>query len=293
MNKGSFFHFVTLCTSVALWSQDPALDGSLERYNGFFIGVGGSYNSVSLSQTLDGTGISDIYSGATLVARGEAGGPTAPFRETETTFSPEGQIGYMQHIGDSPWFLGGKFLYQYLGLTFSNGPLDAFQKGEFTNLSDVNTFIGNSIIQSSQSLLNHELVLMPFFCYSIDRTHFYLGGGVSVFQANFYQYNFVGFADINGNHNDITGSPINLSDSLWMWGGGAQIGAKHFFNPNWFLDFSYGYFVTPKYSFNNSESFTSTTISEGDSYLNRGTAYISSSQSFILQSLTISLNYLF
>ena len=33
---------------------------------------------------------------------------------------------------------------------------------------------------------------------------------VAVFQVNFYQYNFIGFADINGVHNDITGSPRNL-----------------------------------------------------------------------------------
>ena len=93
--------------------------------------------------------------------------------------------------------------------------------------------------------------------------------------------------------NNIRFNTTNFSDSLWMWGGGAQLGAKHFFNSNWFLDFSYGYFVTSKDSFNNSDSFTSTTISDGTSYQNRGTAYITSNQSVVLQSFTVALNYLF
>jgi hypothetical protein len=237
--------------------------------------------------------VSDVYSSGVLVATGQAGGPATPFRETKSTFSPEGQIGYFRHFQNSVWFWGGKFFYQYLGLAFVNQPVDSLQAGNFTTVSGSNSFVGNALVQSSQSLVNHELVLMPFVGRSFNDTHLYLGGGAVVFQADFYQYNFIGFADINGTHEDITGAPTNFSNSKWMWGGGGQIGVTHYLNPNWFLDFAYTYLVTAHYSFQDTAPFSSTTVNGGTTYKNVGTALIDATQQIIVQSFTAVCNFVF
>lgn len=242
---------------------------------------------------MSGIGLTNVYNGATLVATGEAGGVTIPYRETKSIFSPEGEIGYSHHLWDSPWFLGGKFVYQYVGLTFSNGPIDSPQAGAFTTVSGTDDFFGNAIIQSSQTTVNHELVLMPFIGHSLNNTHFYLGAGAVVFQTTFNQYNFIGFADINGTHSDITGTPVNFTNSIWMWGGGGQVGATHYFTPRWFVNFAYSYLVTANYSFSDTEAFTSVTNSEGTNYTNVGTALVDATQRIIMQSLTIALNISF
>lgn len=284
---------IALCVPLCLiCAKEPAKDVCPPR-NGVQIGLGGSYNTVSVTQSMSGIGISDLYNEGVLVGTGQAGGITIPYRETKSIFSPEGQIGCLYHFQQSPWFIGAKLMYQYLGLTFSNGPIDSPQSGEFVTVSGSDSFFGNAIIQSSQTQVNHELALTPFIGRSFNNTYFYLGAAAAVFQADFYQYNFIGFADINGTHNAITGNPVNFSNSIWMWGGGGQIGATHYFSPRWFLDFAYTYLVTANYSFTDSERFSTVTTTGGESYRNLGTALVDSTQRIIAQSFTITWNVLF
>jgi hypothetical protein len=273
--------------------EAPKKNPPILLHNGFQIGLGGSYNSVSLDQYGSGIGISTVTSSGTIVAEGEAGGPAVPYRETKSIFSPVGEIGYFRHFGSKPWFWGGKFFYQYLGLDFSDGPIDSLQSGAFTTVSGSDSFFGNAVIQSSQTLVNHELVLMPFIGRSFNNTHIYLGGGAVVFQVDFHQYNFIGFADVNGTHTDITGTPASFSNSEWMWGGGGQIGVTQYLNPAWFLDFSYTYLVTGHTSFQDSGAFSSSSMAGMTTYITSGTAYINATQRIIVQSLTAALNFLF
>lgn len=282
-----------LACMISLFSCGGASELSNSCPNGFQVGLGGSYNTISMDQSMTGIGVSNLYSGGVLVGTGEAGGIVLPYRETKSIFSPTGEIGYVHHLYDSPWFLGGKFAYQYVGLTFSNGPIDSPQSGAYTTVSGSDSFFGNAIIQSSQSQVNHELILMPFAGRSLNNTHFYLGAGAAVFQVDFYQYNFIGFADINGVHNAITGKPVNFSNSLWMWGGGGQIGMTHYFTPQWFVDLSYTYLVTANYSFSDTESFSSITHTGSGDYTNIGTALVDATQRIITQSVTVALNVLF
>lgn len=83
--------------------------------SGWFAGVGGSYNSVKVDSTVSGIGRTQIYSGSTLVAIGTAGGPAAPFEDTETTFAPLVQLGYFQNVEGSDWLWGTKLSYKYWG----------------------------------------------------------------------------------------------------------------------------------------------------------------------------------
>lgn len=214
---------------------------------GWFVGLGGSFNSVRVDSVLDGTGLTDIYDDSVLVATGTATGPSPPFRETATTFAPLAQLGFIRDVGGCDLSWGTKFSYKYLGLTVSMQNIDAPQFGEFTTTDDppvTTTFTGNAIALSSQVIVNHELALMPFVSRTFRNGRIYLGGGPVVFGTAVRVYGLSSYADINGESTNIGGAPLNLASDPWLWGGACQGGLQYYFRPCCFLDFSYDFMVT-------------------------------------------------
>jgi hypothetical protein len=59
---------------------------------GFFIGLGGSYNSVKFDQDIYAVGVSNAFAGSVLAASGVAQGPSPPIHDTRSTLAPEGQV---------------------------------------------------------------------------------------------------------------------------------------------------------------------------------------------------------
>ena len=97
---------------------DPCPSGCACFSPGWFVGLGGSYNSVRVDQSFTGFGTTNIFEDSELVAVGAAGGPAPPFHSTLTTF-PVAQLGFVKPIENSEWSWGSKFAYKYLGLTVS------------------------------------------------------------------------------------------------------------------------------------------------------------------------------
>lgn len=262
--------------------------------SGIFVGLGGSYNSVKLDQNLFASGVSNVYSGSTLVAYGQAGGPANPFHNTQTTFAPEAQVGYFRHFTDSNWLWGAKFFYEYLGITTTHNNILAPQVGSFTNTNVApaasnTSFTGNVVIQSSQTNVTNELALMPFVGHSITHGFVYFGAGPVVFDTQSDLYQATGYADINGTHADITGTADNFFNSKWVWGGGAQIGMTYFLAHACFLDLNYLYAVTKRFTINNTAPFSS----ETEGFTDTGTLFVSNSQRETVQAVTVSINKIF
>jgi len=85
---------------------------------GFFLGLGGSYNSVDFgTQNVFAVGTSNVYQGGALVSTGSASGPANIYMGSESTFAPSVQGGYFQQFTDSNWLWGAKFSYSYLNAT--------------------------------------------------------------------------------------------------------------------------------------------------------------------------------
>lgn len=258
---------------------------------GFFAGLGGSYNSVKLDQTFNGSADTDVYSGSTLVAYGEAGGPAPPFHSTLSTFAPVAQLGYMRSFCADGWW-GTKFAYKYLGLTFTDQDVESPQSGAFTTTADApadTTFTGHATAQSAQTAVNHELALITFLGRSFGSASVYLGGGPVVFATQSRIYDLSAYADINGMPTNIGGAPINFCSSTWMCGGAAQIGLIYFLSPSCFLDCSYDLMATGPYTQNYSTPFTS----ESDGYTQVGTLFVTTQQRVLAQSATVSFNLRF
>lgn len=273
----------------------PLLAGFGQGYvirNGFFAGVGGSYNSVRVNQRFYAAGTTNLTIDDVPVASGEAAGPAAPFSLTQTTFAPVVQFGFFRSLSDSPWQWGAKFSYKYLGLNFTDYDVVSPQDGHITptnNAAPGDTFTGHEIQDSVQTSVNHQLSLFPLFGRSFKNSQIYFGGGPVVFETQASVYQAIGFANLNSTPTIITGRPVDFSNSLWMWGGGAQFGFIYYLSPTWFLDFSYDFVFTGNYTLNNTSGFVSQTGSLTDT----GVLYITTTRHIFAQSIGVTINKLF
>lgn len=256
---------------------------------GLFARLGESYNPVKFDQYLKANGVSNIYSRSTLVAFGASGGPANPYHATQSTFSPETQMGYFKHFTSSDKLWGVKFLSNYLGIISTDKDLDTLKARSSTNTAGTlsNASFAGNVTQTS---INHELALLAFVGHSFAKSHFYLGAGPSLFGSQSHFYDVTGYTDNSGGHVDVAGSPNSLSNSKWMWGGAAQMGMTYYFNPTWVLDLSYTYAVTGIYSaINNMSAFNST----AGKYSATNPLYMNSSQRVTAQAVTVSVNKVF
>jgi hypothetical protein len=197
-------------------------------------------------------------------------------------------VGYFSHFRDSKWLWGAKFSYSYLDATSTNQNVVIPQVGSFTS-STSDTFTGNVVVRSYQTSIKHHMALMPFVGRSFEKGFVYLGAGPSLSQKESHLNGVIGFADINGTHVNITGTPSNFSSSPWVYGGAAVVGATYFIDHSWFLDLNYTFAMTQTQTSSFSGAFSSAT----DGYTDTGILSGSYGGRVITQSFTISLNKAF
>ena len=258
--------------------------------SGAFGGLGGSYNSVKLEQDLYASGISNVYSSSILVADGTAGGPATPYVNSQSTFAPEAQVGYFKHFTNSNLLWGVKFFDEYLNSTTTDQAVNIPQDGAFTTTGSggSNTFTGHVIISSIQTTVTHELALMPFIGRSFNDTFVYFGAGPTLSQVQYHLNDGTGYADVNGSHDDLTGTPASFSNSIWVWGEAVQVGMAYYFDPSFFLDFDYTY-ATEQYNITNTGPFNSTF----GTYTSTGSLYVNNAQRMTVQGIVVSINKMF
>ncbi len=265
------------------------LSPSIVPRTAFFLGLGGSYNSVNFgNQNVYAQGVSNIYLNGALVAVGSAGGPADPYINTQSTFAPGVQAGYFRHFTDSNWLWGAKFSYSYLRATSINQNVVIPQVGSFTSANS-DTFTGNVVVRSYQTSINQQMTFTPLIGHSFEKSFVYFGVGPSLSQTQSSLNGVIGFADINGGHTNITGTPSSFSSSSWVYGGAAVVGATYFLDQSWFLDLSYTYVRTKVKTNNFSAPFASST----DGYDDTGTLSGYYSGKVITQALTVSINKAF
>ncbi len=249
----------------------------------WFVGLGGSYNSVNFgTQDLTTLGTSNTYSGGALVATGSAAGPASVTMPQQNSFAPSAQFGYFGHFTDSNWLWGAKFAYSYLNTTATYPTLVVPQAGSFTMGGTTTPFTGNALAGSYQTLIDSQMSFLLFAGRSFDNFALYLGVGPSLSQTQTRINGLVGFADINGMHTQITSTPTDFSTSQWAWGGAVSLGVTYFLTPSWFLDFSYTYDATAKQTSSYFAPFTNAT--------GNGTLSGTSAGTVATQAVTVTIN---
>ncbi len=220
-----------------------------------------------------------------MVASGSAGGPAPAFQSTLETFAPLVQVNYLQNIADTDWAWGTKFTYKYLGLSFTDSNIISPQAGTLTSTgASSDTFTGHAVANSELVSVDHELGFLGYLAHSFDRGRIYFGGGPVIFSTQTHIYDFTGYADVNGTHFDVTGTPITLGNSLWMWGGTLQLGMMYYVRPLCYIDISYDVIITGRYT----QSFSTPFSSESGGFTTTGVANITTAQSITAQSLNLS-----
>jgi len=86
------------------------------------------------------------------------------------------------------------------------GPLDRYVARQCAEL------VGRAGRPDRQSI-NDQISMLLFIGHSFDRGFLYLGAGPTLSLTQTYLNGVTGFADINGTHTQITGTPTNLSSS--------------------------------------------------------------------------------
>ena len=283
---------LNVCTALCLLSSSTLIfAGSMGDVNTdnskakLFVGLGGSYNSVQIKQNLYAIG-NATYSGA-VTGAGVAQGPATPFYDTVNTFAPEVQTGIYQHFKDSDHLWGLKFSYQYLGATPTHDSFTARQVGTVNGA----TLIGNLLVGSTQTKVEHELLFLPYIGHSFSKSQVYFGAGPALFGTRSNINDAIGFANLFASPTDITGQPINFSHPEWIWGGAAQLGLSYAFAPDLTVDVNYTYAITGQYNYDASAAFTNFVKSQNITIT--GIGIVNTTQSLANQALSVSINKVF
>lgn len=270
--------------------EPAAVSTSLVPNSAFFAGFGGSFNSVKFTdQNIYAQGVSAVFTDGGFYAGGAAGGSTSPGFGTEETFAPGVQAGYFDHFGNSQWLWGAKFSYNRLGAEAESEHIAVPQDGGFTG-GNTDTFSGNVMVRSYQTKIENQIALMPFVGRSFDKSYVYFGAGPTLSQVKSTLTGVTGFAYINEEHYDITGTPSSFAETNdWVWGGAVTAGATYFFTPNWFIDASYTFSKT-KTKTNDFSTPFSTSV---DEYTDVGILSGNYGTSTNTQTFTVSINRAF
>jgi opacity protein-like surface antigen len=262
--------------------------------SGFYVGLGGSYNSINFgTQNVYAVGTSDVYQNGVKVSSGTAAGPADLYPSNKSGFAPTVQIGYFHNFAGTPWLWGAKFTYSYIGQTSTLNRVLLPQAGAFTYTQSQETvpFTGNAVVGTYQTSISHQLALVPFIGHDFPGGFVYFGAGPTLSNVHTRLNNLVGFADINGNRTDVSGAPLSFSASSWVFGGAMAVGATYFLTPSLFMDANYTVQITATAKENYSGVFTNANGSNGSTTI--GTMVGSSSGNVVTQGLSVTINQKF
>lgn len=268
--------------------------GTTYNSQGFFVGVGGNYNSLRIQQNSWGLGISSLYIDGVYNSTGIAQGNAAPFKNWSQNLAPEVQAGYLRNYNETVYY-GIKFTYQYLGAVATNRDLYLPQIGVLTSSTGTQSpMFGYAIADSVEATLNHDMNLFLLVGKEYGNKSIYLGAGPSLISLQSQNYNSIGYAIVNGETLNVTGLVNYGSPTMWAWGGGAQIGMNYYITPSWFIDASYTFTAFEGRVSRHEQSFANISTMSGDTLLTTGIlATKDSFKTTLLQSINISINRMF
>ena len=255
----------------------------------FYVGLGGGASVTNFSdQSITAIGTSNASNATTgaHIASGSAGGPPINLGlDSDTSFSPVVQAGYFQQIMDTRWLWGAKASYSYVHANSTSSRFRVPQFGSFGTTS----FTGNAIARSFQAGVDHQMSFIPYVGYSFDRSYVYVGAGPTISRVKTKINDLVGFADINGDRTDISGSPQSFSSAGWVLGGAVTIGTTYFLSQSWFLDFNYTYGATKRKTASYYSTFVN--VNTGSNTMYEGGLIGNSVGSSTTQSFAVSINW--
>ncbi|HEY8332860.1 MAG TPA: hypothetical protein VIQ05_03615 [Tardiphaga sp.] len=275
-------------------AQRPLPERSMVPRAGFFVGVGGSAQSLDFgTQDVYAVGTSDVFTNGVLTSSGSAAGPATLYPDHKVQIAFSAQAGYFARFSGSDWLWGAKFGYSYLGASSSIRAALLPQVGSFTptGTTTVVPFTGNALVASYQVHVDHQMTFVPFIGRAFDRGFVYFGAGPTLTQVRTDLNGLIGFADLNGNRTNVSGAPINLTSKSWVLGGAAMVGVTYFLDPTWFIDVNYMFAMTGNNTASYASPFTNPNGTGGTT--NQGTMVGTATARTQTQAVTVTINKLF
>jgi hypothetical protein len=267
---------------------------------GAFVGLGGSYNTVSLLQNLNYKGshnfrdvnFPDILEYTTDV-------DVLKFRSNQNTFAPEAQLGYLSATTPANNFWGIKFSYQYLGLAATNTNT-TINQSFFLQDTDAIVFNERTGAQGVETDINHQLNLIALVGHKFTNANLYIGAGPVVFGTN------INFNNLSSQISQPTvldpqlRTPLTSASSFvttdWIWGGAGQIGFTYFLDPTWFFDVNYTYAGTGTYEVTQVAPIDTKFYNTGSfepQYIESGSLLTTTRNRITVQAVNFTINKLF
>lgn len=190
-----------------------------------FVGIGGGYSNTQFDHDYSATvNVLPPFTTATPVL---AESVTA--EDESDNLAPTLRVGYLQQTSHPNFFWGVEGVYTYLNSSTDSGNFNSFFRTKANNLLSLLLLAGTNIDAN-------------------NTVTFGIGPAVAELQQN------VGITRII--NNPFTGNTSTLSandsQSKAAWGGTAQLGLQHYFNPNWFVAADYDYTLMARRSFQQS-----------------------------------------
>ncbi len=226
---------------------------------GFYIGLGGEYNSGKVTNKATFTNIStdidDPIKNPDFVAL------STDWDSHQNSLAPNAQIGFLKL--ESKWAWGVKATYAYLKQRSDSGVLNSIFRTEATHLFSIFFSVGKNLTENGHNFI-------------------FLGVGPSVAQLKTRVKLLK--SSLEGRFSEIP--DINELKSKFTWGASGQIELIHYFNSTLFLSTSYTYTWLSPRLFSNSIRYktdgnTLTTVT-----LNRNIYYSN-------QAISLSINKVF
>lgn len=265
--------YTTLCLATSICFTHSLIAESIYfnelDASGLFMSMSGLNNSIKYDQYTYAnslSGLSDINGNWQMFK------PANSFYRTPYSISHEGHAGYSGHFTHTNQLWGVKFQYQANQYNQSNSALDDIQLNA-KDLSNESTHL-----KSFQANINHELMLLGYLGHAFAASNIYFGAGPALIgmYSNAFENHYV--------ENVMHPISNNYASNQWLWGGAAQIGTTYYFDPSWFLDFSYTLTATRNYS----STFSGAMQSHFNSY--NDMLYAINNQLFTAQAFSISMN---
>jgi len=217
---------------------------------GFYIGAGGSWNTIDAENTFS---VNETWKVAVPAAGYNVGdvvtGSSKVHYLHRNRLAPMFQAGYWAPI-DSDWLWGLQANYKYLDHVDVVG-LDQLGNVATVLAGTLSVVAGNSTYRNmtAKFKLTHELLLLAYLGMQFNKGYVYLGAGPAAFWVtdSLSMHGIIGSGNANGAATGVISNTGEHKETLW--GGAAQIGWNYYFKPTWFLGLSYTYAVSAKKSF--------------------------------------------
>lgn len=272
--------------ATSLWENSVMLPRS-----GFFAGLGIGVTAVDFGhQSLYAIGTAHTEAGGQLISIGTTAGAGSTDPATVVSPDPAVRLGYYRHFGDSHWLWGFRVSYEDLLASQTENNVAIPESGAYAVLPSqtIVPATGVALVQHYKVTADSRFGAMPFIGRDFGPGFLYLGLGGVMTHVSTALNGLVGYTSMNGQMDNDSGAPKDVSSAGWVLGAGVTLGGTYFLTHDWFLDIAYSFDETAAQLAPYVAGFINSTPQRGET--TSGSLIAHSAERIVTQGVTLSIN---